>query len=110
MGRVGEVLTGCDGIYLEFNHDPHMVQASEYPPRLKQRILSDDGHLSNAQASELLGRLAGPRLAHVWLAHLSAVNNRPELASEAARRALGRHGERVVLTSRRRIDRAQRSI
>ena len=87
-GRVGEVLTACDGLYLEFNHDEEMVRRSKYPLQLKNRILSDDGHLSNAQGAELLRRIADPRLRCLWLAHLSQVTNDPELAQRAASAAL----------------------
>jgi hypothetical protein len=46
------------------------------------------GHLSNIQASELLSDLVHSGLRHVVLAHLSQVNNRPEVAFESASSAL----------------------
>jgi phosphoribosyl 1,2-cyclic phosphodiesterase len=96
-GRVGEYLTACDGLYLEFNHDRDLLLAGPYSPNLKARVLSDEGHLNNEQSRELLARLRHPRLRHVWLAHLSKQNNRPELALAAARAALGDDVERVTL-------------
>ena len=96
-GNIGELLTACDGLYLEFNHDRDMLLASDYAVRLKQRIDSDDGHLNNGQSAELLARLRHPRLRHLWLAHLSKKNNRPELALAQARRALGDDAERVQM-------------
>ncbi len=92
-GHVRQLLTHCTGLYLEFNHDPELLQNGEYPPNLKKRIAGPRGHLSNAQAADLLAALAHPRLQHVWLAHLSRRNNRPELAVAAARDALS--GSRV---------------
>lgn len=97
VGNVGEFLTACDGLYLEFNHDRDMLLDGEDSPRLKARNLSDEGHLSNDQAAGLLARLRHPRLRHVWLAHLSARNNTPELALAAARRALAEDVDRVQL-------------
>jgi len=76
-----EALRGCALLGLESNHDPDMLRAGPYPAFLKRRILSDRGHLSNAQAADLLGRLAHPGLRQVFLLHLSKVNNRPPLAA-----------------------------
>jgi hypothetical protein len=56
------------------------------------RILGDEGHLSNAQAVELLREILRHsmpgRLRHVVQLHLSRDCNRPELAAEVARLAL----------------------
>jgi phosphoribosyl 1,2-cyclic phosphodiesterase len=75
----------ADLVVLEANHDEAMLRAGPYPARLKRRVLSAVGHLSNRACGELLASaLAGrPRPAMVWLAHLSATNNRPELAASA---------------------------
>ena len=88
-GPIGDYLTHCTGLFLEFNHDLAMLRAGPYAPHLKHRIAGDRGHLSNDQAAELLTRLRHDRLRHLWLAHLSRANNRPELARAAALRALG---------------------
>jgi phosphoribosyl 1,2-cyclic phosphodiesterase len=56
--------------------------------------------LSNAQAAEVLGHLAGPELHTLVLAHLSSKNNRPDLARQAAEnklQELGRSNVRVLL-------------
>ncbi len=81
---VRERLRGCTALVLEFNHDPEILLYSHYPWDLKQRIKGRLGHLSNGQASELLGGLIHHGLRHVVLAHLSQVNNRPEVAYESA--------------------------
>jgi phosphoribosyl 1,2-cyclic phosphodiesterase len=77
----------ADLIVLEANHDEAMLRAGPYPARLKRRVLSPVGHLSNRACGELLASaLAGrSRPAMVWLAHLSATNNRPELAAQTVR-------------------------
>ena len=56
-----------------------MLRHGTYPLFLKQRVASDKGHLSNAQAAEALAKLAGPKTKHIILAHLSEKNNMPQL-------------------------------
>lgn len=73
-------LAGCHGLVLECNHDPQMLQEGPYPPQLQQRIRSNSGHLANGEAANFLVELVHDGLRHVVLAHLSASNNRPELA------------------------------
>ncbi len=73
-------LSNVDGLVFEANHDTAMLQHGTYPLFLKQRVSSDKGHLSNAQAAEALAKLAGPKTKHIILAHLSEKNNMPQLA------------------------------
>lgn len=86
-GHLFQHVADCDALLLESNHDMERLEHGPYPATLKRRIASRWGHLSNAQACELLRRL-GPRTRHVVLMHLSETNNRPELALEAARDVL----------------------
>ncbi|MBN1433733.1 MBL fold metallo-hydrolase [Candidatus Fermentibacterales bacterium] len=94
LGSSGDLsrsaLSGCDAVVLEFNHDEDMLWSGGYPWPLKQRIASATGHLSNAAAAELLGRVLHGNLRHVVLAHLSQENNTPGLALETARTVAGR--------------------
>jgi phosphoribosyl 1,2-cyclic phosphodiesterase len=92
-----EHVAGCDVLLLESNHDVQMLDQGPYPAHLKRRIRSARGHLSNAQTRGLLAALARrpEGLNTVVLMHLSETNNRPELALEEARDALG--GRRVLL-------------
>lgn len=63
-------------IYLmESNHDLEMLTNGPYPDWLKNRILSDYGHLSNQASSFYLTKLIGPDTKKVVLMHLSEVNN-----------------------------------
>jgi phosphoribosyl 1,2-cyclic phosphodiesterase len=87
--HVEATLSGCDALVLECNHDVDMIWGGEYPKWLKERITGPFGHLSNLQAERLLGGLERSKLKHVLAAHLSAQNNRPELAREALARAMG---------------------
>ncbi len=83
-GLVRERLKGCNLLVLEYNHDTDIILYSHYPWELKQRIQGRLGHLSNHQASELLQGLMHGGLKHVVLAHLSQVNNKPEVALDSA--------------------------
>ncbi len=89
---VARKLRDCDALVLEFNHDVEQLMGGAYPWHLKQRIRSNHGHLSNAQAAELLGSSVTPRLKHLTLAHLSEENNTPERAWQAARGCLDAAG------------------
>jgi phosphoribosyl 1,2-cyclic phosphodiesterase len=83
------VLSGCDALALECNHDVARLEAGSYPAPLKRRILGRYGHLDNAAAAALLRKIAGSGLKHVVAAHLSEQNNAPELARAALAAALG---------------------
>ncbi len=83
------MLSGCDALVLECNHDPDMLQASDYPRPVKERIASRYGHLDNSAAAGLLASLDRSRLQHVVAAHLSQQNNRPQLARAALSGVLG---------------------
>lgn len=67
-------------IILESNHDVHMLLTGPYPPHLKQRIKSRQGHLSNEQAVGVMTQILHPKLKNLVLAHLSEKNNLPDLA------------------------------
>jgi phosphoribosyl 1,2-cyclic phosphodiesterase len=90
-----EHVAGCDVLMLESNYDAGLLEAGPYPQHLKRRIRSARGHLSNAQTCELLAALPGGTHT-VALMHLSEVNNRPELALDAARDVLLGRRTRLV--------------
>ncbi|MCR1768432.1 MBL fold metallo-hydrolase [Burkholderia glumae] len=83
------VLSGCDALVLEANHDVAMLAGSRYPASLKARIGGSHGHLSNDAAAAILASLDRARLRHLVAAHLSQQNNLPELAQAALAAALG---------------------
>jgi phosphoribosyl 1,2-cyclic phosphodiesterase len=84
-------IAASDLIVLEANHDEDLLRRGPYPAHLKRRVLSATGHLSNHDCGQLLRRaLSGSdRARTIWLAHLSAVNNRPDLAVATIATALG---------------------
>ena len=85
------MLDSCDALVLECNHDTEMLARGKYPPALKRRIGGLWGHLDNTAAAALLSRIRRDSLRHVVAAHLSAENNRSELAQSALSAELGCH-------------------
>lgn len=80
---VRNALSGCDLVLLEANYDPAMLRSGPYPPELKQRILSEYGHLSNADSAALAAQLVRKGTTRLLLGHLSQQNNTPLLAAQA---------------------------
>ena len=85
-------LHGCDLVLLESNHDINMLKMGPYPFPLKQRILSDIGHLSNDNCSKFACELIESGTARLVLGHLSKENNIPSLAYETTNFALTEKG------------------
>jgi len=103
---VRERLKGNRVVILEANHDPDMLMNGDRPWRLKQRINSRQGHLSNQTAAELLAEETGQDLTDIFLAHLSQDCNHPDKALQVVREHLERKGRghvRVRLTFQDRI-------
>jgi phosphoribosyl 1,2-cyclic phosphodiesterase len=102
LGETGpEVLRrmrGAETVVLEANHDVEWLRAGPYSARLKRRIASPSGHLSNGQAAEAAVALAPHGLKDLVLAHLSKTNNSPARACGTVHKALreaGHGGVRV---------------
>lgn len=89
-------LESCDALLLEANYDPLLLRNGPYPWQLKERILSDLGHLANGDVGAYLERGGSPSCRNLVLAHLSENNNHPELALRAASEGLHRAGRRGV--------------
>ena len=75
-----DTLKNKDAYIFESNHDIKMLMDGKYQFHLKQRILSDKGHLSNADSSYYLSKLIGSNTKEVVLIHLSKDNNTPLIA------------------------------
>ena len=86
--------------YIESNHDEKMLMDGPYPYYLKQRILSDEGHLSNETTAKYLKKLVGDATKYIILAHLSEHNNKEELAYEASRVALQDRDDIKILVAK----------
>lgn len=81
--HIEAMLSGCDALVLESNHDSAMLMNGDYPYSLKLRVGGRLGHLSNQESAGLLSSLDTSRLQHLVAAHLSCRNNTPELAVKA---------------------------
>ena len=82
-----EVL-GASVILLESNHDLQMLRTGPYPGYLKNRILSNSGHLSNDAAGQFAVKLARGGTGRIYLGHLSKINNTPGQALATVTRHL----------------------
>ena len=102
-------VVGVDLLALEFNHDEHLERTSGRHRRLIDRVLSDDGHLSNRQAADVFRRVleqcpkGGPEV--LVQMHLSQDCNRAELAYQAAQEILMMTGARTRIFSSRQNER-----
>ncbi|MBQ6496462.1 MAG: MBL fold metallo-hydrolase [Firmicutes bacterium] len=88
--EIFEEILDADLLVLEANHEKEMLLFGRYPYPLKQRILGDEGHLSNVTAGECLCRIVNerPKERQVLLGHMSNENNTPEVALQAVRNTL----------------------
>ena len=87
-------LLDSDLAIVESNHDPSLLRANDaYSPFLKQRILSNEGHLSNEACAECVYKLVNNGVKRIILAHLSRENNYPELAFESCKNYLLSRGK-----------------
>ena len=87
-----DALAGVRLLALESNHDVRMLETGPYPYVIKQRIASERGHLSNAQAAEALGRLAHNDLRHVAAMHVSQENKTYRLPRETFEAVIAERG------------------
>lgn len=79
-------LKNADYYVIESNHDVEMLLATNRPWFLKQRILSDKGHLSNEQSAIYMTKLIGEKTKQIILAHLSEEANNPKVALKTYRK------------------------
>jgi phosphoribosyl 1,2-cyclic phosphodiesterase len=91
---ITDKLHGCDAIVVESNHSIDMLKAcSVYSWDLKQRIMSQHGHLSNEQLSDWLIKDFDGSARNIVLSHLSQKANEPNLAKLMAESALEMRSE-----------------
>ena len=84
-------------LVLEANHDEQMLMNGPYPYNLKQRILSDRGHISNRVCGALCARLLSENGVgkQILLGHLSNENNTPRTAFDTVKRSVEHIGGQV---------------
>ncbi|MDR1568296.1 MAG: MBL fold metallo-hydrolase [Streptococcaceae bacterium] len=78
--RMRGIIKNANCYLIESNHDIEILRMGNYPWRLKQRILSDKGHLSNDDSSKVMTEVLGDKTKRIFLGHLSKENNIVELA------------------------------
>ena len=84
---------------LEANHDPVLLEQSDRPVSLKQRIRGRAGHLANEDAAALLMETNPPCLKTLLLGHISQQCNSRPLARKAFADALARLGRDDITLS-----------
>jgi phosphoribosyl 1,2-cyclic phosphodiesterase len=98
-----EAFADVNVLAIEFNHCDRMERASGRPRFLIQRVLGDEGHLSNDQAADAVRQVvrasAPGSLKHLVQLHLSRDCNTPSLAAGAGRAALADLGSRATVTT-----------
>jgi phosphoribosyl 1,2-cyclic phosphodiesterase len=94
-GEVARYVCMANHLVIESNYDEAMLDRSNYPYFLKQRIASGAGHLSNRQTAEFLADNYSPSLRNIWLCHLSGDNNSPDVAYRAVESRLAEKGVKV---------------
>ena len=90
-----DLVAQVDALYIESNYDTDMLLNGPYPASLKRRIMGPGGHLSNAEAAELIASEATSRLQWLCLGHLSEHNNNPEITLNTHKAI---HGDRLPIT------------
>ncbi len=92
VGRVTETVEKyakkAEHLIFESNYDSTMLNNGFYPKMLIDRISNGKGHLSNLESSEAIKNIYHPSMKSLFLCHLSANNNTPELAFDSAAKAL----------------------
>lgn len=72
----------CHAAFLESNYDERMLELGPYPYPLKARIKEGKGHLSNTEALRLFLEHRPAFMSHLFLSHLSRVNNSPKIVKD----------------------------
>lgn len=70
-------------IIIESNHDIKMLMNTNRTYELKNRIMSNYGHLCNEDSAIAVTEIIGPCTKEIYLAHLSEEANTPEVAIKA---------------------------
>lgn len=67
---------------IESNHDRKMLFNTRRPMYVKERIMSEFGHLSNEDSALYLSEMIGDRTKEIFLAHISLEANTYDLAKQ----------------------------
>lgn len=78
-----QLVKNPDYIIIESNHDIPMLLKTKRTAELKNRILSELGHLCNEDSAAISAKMIGNKTKQIFLAHLSEEANTPSLALSA---------------------------
>ena len=90
-------MTEKDLYIIESNHDEKMLMDGPYPRFLKERVISDKGHLSNLTTAKYLSKIIGKNTKYIILAHISEKNNTEELAYKTTKNELKRYKGQIII-------------
>jgi phosphoribosyl 1,2-cyclic phosphodiesterase len=99
-------LRDCRVLVIESNHAAELLRVSPYARATRERIAGAEGHLSNEALATFVREELADTVRCIVLAHVSRVNNLPELAAMTCREALdvaGRSDVRVVVSHQERV-------
>ena len=83
LDETKDIAKNPDYLIIESNHDIRMLLMTNRTYELKNRIMSDHGHLCNEDSAIAAINLIGPKTKQIILAHLSEEANTPEVALAA---------------------------
>lgn len=89
------VISNPDYLIIESNHDRAMEMKTKRSFRLKQRIMSNFGHLCNEDSAFAALDIIGDKTKEIVLAHLSEEANTPEVALAAYRKVFTYRGKNI---------------
>lgn len=95
--RIKKTVENADAFVFEANHDVDMLRMGRYPWSVKQRILSDSGHVSNEDSGLALADIIHNNTQRIYLAHLSLDNNMKDLARMSVDRVLQERGINIQI-------------
>lgn len=91
--EIQDALDISEAIVLEANYDPNMLDECSYAQELKDRIVSNTGHLCNKVAGNILTELGNTKKRTVFLAHISHEANSPEVCYNTIMEILKANGK-----------------
>ena len=90
--RAAHYMSRANYLMLECNYDQEMLLNGSYTQMLKDRVMSEKGHLDNVVAAQFVAEHYHKDMHYVFLCHLSKDNNTEEIALSTMRTALENRG------------------
>ena len=90
--RAAHYMSRANYLMMECNYDAQMLMNGSYSQMLKDRVISEKGHLDNAVSAQFVAEHYHKDLRYVFLCHLSKDNNTEEIALSTMRQALEARG------------------